>query len=383
MFTLKRLVTAAALMLLLTAAAHGVVEGVEGEDYATGALIVKFDRPVKIGEEDGVITTGIPEIDAINVEIGAYNYKQIFRLPDEPRDDERDKWTWEDLLNAYEKRGLGNVYLVEFDDGKATVSYAVGEYEDAEAVEFAEPNGFGWPCVTDPNDLYYQTGFQWYLNGTEEGSLDINLGWDYETGNAGFKIAIIDTGVSFVHPDLKGWTKIVSPWDVVNDNDRPLDAFAKWDGSQYYSYGHGTQVAGIAAAITNNAGGDFHGGIAGVDWHARIMPIKVYHRYWDVFSGGYKWTVSEEHLAEGIWYAAINGADVINMSLAYTHWWNAVYNACDSAYNDFGCLLVASAGNDGPGNVRKPASYASVIAVSAIDKNAVITPWSSTGDAIE
>ena len=82
-------------------------------------------------------------------------------------------------------------------------------------------------------------------------------GWDYSTGSAAVTIAIIDSGVDLSHADLAA--KIVPGYDFVNGDSIPQD-----------DNGHGTHVAGIAAASGNNGIG-----VAGVSWGARIMPVKV------------------------------------------------------------------------------------------------------------
>ena len=113
-------------------------------------------------------------------------------------------------------------------------------------------------------------------------------GWDISTGSSSVTIAILDSGVDLNHLDLAG--KILQGYDFVNNDNVPFD-----------DYGHGTHVAGIAAALGNNGLG-----IAGVSWGARILPVKIL----DASGNG-----SYSNVATGIIWATDQGAQIINMSL--------------------------------------------------------------------
>ena len=132
-----------------------------------------------------------------------------------------------------------------------------------------------------PNDPRYPE--QWHLP-----SISAPGAWDVTVGSSQVTIAVIDTGVDYTHVDLA--SKCVAGYNFVGHNSNPMD-----------DHGHGTHVAGIAAAIGNNGTG-----VSGVDWSARIMPIKVLNSQ----GSGY-----DSDVAAGIRYAADHGADVINMSL--------------------------------------------------------------------
>ena len=166
--------------------------------------------------------------------------------------------------------------------------------------------------------------------------------WEnYTTGDTSQVIAILDTGVDYLHPDLaantwvneaelngiegydddgNGYIDDVHGWDFINADNAPLDDNV-----------HGTHVAGIAAAVTNN-----EIGIAGASWNSRIMPIKVLQ------STG---TGNATNVAEGITYAANNGATVINLSLGSYAESSIMLSALENAYAT--STIVASAGNDG------------------------------------
>ncbi|HDN80020.1 MAG TPA: peptidase S8, partial [Chloroflexi bacterium] len=206
------------------------------------------------------------------------------------------------------------------------------------------------PTSITPNDSYYET-YQWNLR-----RINAPSAWGITTGNDTI-IAILDTGVDTGHPDLAA--KIVNGYDFVNGDSDPSD-----------DNGHGTHVAGIAAAVSNNGIG-----IAGVSWGARIMPVKVM----DADGEG-----SHYDIANGIIWAANNGARIINLSLGSQASSQTLQNAVNEAYTK-GCLLVAAAGNYyQEGNpVIYPAAYPNVLAVAATGYNDEHASYSEAGDYVD
>ncbi|MBI0577920.1 S8 family serine peptidase [Neobacillus cucumis] len=165
------------------------------------------------------------------------------------------------------------------------------------------------------------------------------------------KIAILDTGIDPNHPDLA--KKIIDPINFGSDN--PNDYIDR--------EGHGTHVAGIAAAITNNKIG-----IASASYNtAAIIPIKLGDREF-----------TSEALIEGILYAIEKGADVMNMSLGGPCYNQAEQNAIELAWKN-GVIIVAAAGNEGHERPSYPAAYNFVLGVSATDKNNQLAPFSNWG----
>lgn len=149
--------------------------------------------------------------------------------------------------------------------------------------------------------------------------------WGASTGD-GVVIAIIDTGIDMDHPDLAD--RIVPGHDWVDDDNIPND-----------ENGHGTHVAGSAAAIGNNGVG-----VIGMAPDARIMPLRV------LAADG---SGNSDDIAEAIRWAADNGADVINLSLGgSSSLLGRIYNKVDPTNeaieyaNDKGVVVVAAAGND-------------------------------------
>jgi len=237
-------------------------------------------------------------------------------------------------------------------------------------IELARPD-YRARLADIPNDPYF-LNYQYNLR-NRGGILDISpdiqpqmtagadikatTAWDVTKGDAGTVIAIVDTGVDMTHPDLV--SKLVSTGhDFANDDDDATDDV--W---------HGTHVAGVAAADTNNAIG-----IAGVAWNCRILPVKVTDATGD---GYYSWII------DGIIWAADQGADVINLSLGGNFPDPFLEDACKYAH-DKGAVVVAAAGNDGIAMVLYPAAYdAYVLAVAASDYTDAIADFSSFGPEVD
>jgi len=154
------------------------------------------------------------------------------------------------LKGLYQSKELikGGAYDIEVKDGK-DIEEVIEKLEADPKVEYAEPDYLRSASVT-PNDYYWS--LQWGLS-----KISAPAGWDQHTGSPSIIVAVVDTGVDTAHPDLSG--KIVAGYDYVNNDNDPMD-----------DHGHGTHVAGISAASTNNGIG-----VAGVGWNVKIMPMKV------------------------------------------------------------------------------------------------------------
>jgi len=224
------------------------------------------------------------------------------------------------------------------------------------AILYAEPNYAVHVAIT-PDDPDYASR-QWSLP-----AIHAPEAWDIVTGSLPITIAIIDTGIDLSHPDLIA--KLVTGTTFVSGTTSAQD-----------DYGHGTHVAGIAAASTNNGIG-----MAGVSWGARLMPVKVLDR---TGAGTYA------DLIQGIYYAASHGAQILNMSLSGDSYSQALQDAIDYAYRQ-GCLLVAAAGNCAQGGagctsvnpIMYPAANNHVLSVAATDdqdRRATFSTYNSSVD---
>lgn len=244
------------------------------------------------------------------------------------------------MLNSQDKKdSLGLIY-------KLTIPKA----EDLEIikealsknvlVEYVEPNYlFKTADLGQPSDPLFES--QWNLR-----KIKFPEAWNLsQGGNNQVKVAVVDTGVYQNHPDFEGVT-FLDGYDFVNNDADPTD-----------DQGHGTYVAGIIAAKTDN-----NMGIAGIAWGTSIIPVKGLD---------YRGIGTMSDLAAAVVYAADSGAFVINMSWGTTIPIannRTLASALEYAKNK-GVILVAAAGNSGAdvGDGYYPANDPNVIAVSATD----------------
>jgi thermitase len=175
--------------------------------------------------------------------------------------------------------------------------------------------------------------------------------WRVTRGAAEVVVAVLDTGVDRNHPDLQG--SFVEGWDAVNE-----DADANDD------HGHGTLVAGVIAARSNNG----LGGV-GACSQCSLMPVKVI---------GADGAGTAADIAEGIVWAADHGARVINMSFVMSGSDYGVAAALEHARSK-GALIVAAAGNNGSADATFPASQPGVVSVTGTDASDSRYQWASYG----
>jgi thermitase len=213
-------------------------------------------------------------------------------------------------------------------------------------VTYAEPD-FVAQALGNPDDPYF--GLQWGLTKVEAPGA-----WEVTTGSPSVSVAILDTGVDLDHPDLAD--KLIN--NINFSNSATADDV----------YGHGTHVAGIAAAITSNGIG-----VAGLGRDATIMNVKVLG---DTGSGTYS------AIASGIIWAADNGAEVINMSLGGYAASSTLEDAINYAWNK-GVVVVAAAGNSGSTTLSYPAYYDNCIAVAATDASDAMAYFSTYGKWVD
>ena len=255
-----------------------------------------------------------------------------------------------------------NAYLVKLAPGLSMPS--AGEFLRAmPGVRYVEPNYKVFAFAT-PNDPYYNQ--QYGLT-----RIQAHLAWDLWQPQRTVYIAIIDSGIDYTHPDLTNKIRRHSNGAIYG-----YDAFNLMGWSQdFMDYaGHGTHCAGIAAAEINNGIG-----IAGVaSWnplvanshsYVQLMPVKVL----DEEGVGTASTV-----ANGISWAASNGAHILSMSLGTLEMSTAISDAVNYAAS-LGCVLVAAAGNFASNAPTYPAYYSPCIAVAATDANDQLTSWSQYG----
>src|SRR5207253_10169016 len=170
-------------------------------------------------------------------------------------------------------------------------------------------------------------------------------------GDRNIVIAIVDTGVDDTHPDLA--SKIVGEYNVVKGE------------TVHNGFGHGTHVAGIAAAATDN-----RTGIAGICWNCGILSVKVLNNQ----GGGYT-----SDVASGITYAASHGARVISLSLGGSGRSETLHSALDYAIANNALPVCAMGNSASSSNTPEPAYWHDCLSVIATDQNGAKASFSNYG----
>ncbi|KAF0152382.1 MAG: Fervidolysin [Ignavibacteria bacterium] len=363
-------------------------------DFVPGQILAKFkdETVIRLGKSaNGAITVGIESVDEI---LSANKLKKAEKLFPEEKRILNKRLLKTHNGNEIEESSLHNIYKLEFDSIK-NVMQIIDELKQNSNVIYAEPNYIMSIVESKPvsPELTEQEMLEWVkdhnLNPSSnlahaldlprrQAGLNLDLSnssnntvpndplysqqsyisevqadsvWKQTTGDTTQVIAILDTGVDWLHPDLKnkiwinkneipnngidddgnGLIDDIRGWDWINNDNNPMD-----DNS------HGTHVAGIAAAESNN-----NIGIAGVNWKAKIMPLKVFQ------SSG---RGDAATITQAIIYAKNKNATVINMSFGSYTRSLTMEAALANAYAT--CVLVAAAGNDklgiGPPTLFRP-----------------------------
>jgi len=218
------------------------------------------------------------------------------------------------------------------------VAECVRRIEIHPLIDYAEPDGIGTCAVTIPDDPNFAD--QWHHQNPVKPSASIQtpLAWDITQGSTNVIVAVIDSGLADL-PEFTGRT--LPGYNFAYDNIDTTDDF-----------GHGTEVAGVLCANANN--GTLG---AGVDWHCRVMPVKVFD---SSNAGLYSWW------AQGIDFAVSNGCKVINLSAAGTEFGRSVQRAITNAIAQ-GVIFVTAAGNNGAPSISFPGYLTACITVGATD----------------
>jgi len=236
---------------------------------------------------------------------------------------------------------LSRIYRLRLNPD-ANILQVVRELSANPAVVYAEPDYLAH-IVTTPDDPLYPG--QWGLV-----RVNAPAAWDVVTGTTDVVIAVVDSGLDTGHADLAGqlWTNPgeIAGNGVDDDNDGYVDDVHGWnlvddDADLSDNTGHGTEVAGVIAAATNNGAG-----VAGVCWTCRLMVVKVTQ------PGG---VANYSDVAAGVAYAAQKGAKVINLSLGGSSDSATLKAAIATASQT--AVVVGGAGNDDSSSPFYPAAY--------------------------
>ena len=250
-------------------------------------------------------------------------------------------------------------------------------------VVYAEPN-YIIQAFDVPNDPLFNQLYALHSIGQTGGTIDVDIdaleAWQLPYGNAAVVVGIIDSGVDYYHPDLadkiwsntgeipgngidddhNGYRDDIRGWDFANNDDDPMD-----------DLGHGTHVSGTIAAEGNNGVGVI--GVAGMNPIVKLMPLKF------LAANGYGTTANAVNC---ITYAAsfTDGLGNHTVRLTSNSWGGGGKSkTLETAINNCGALVVASAGNDGTNTIQYPAGYSSanIISVAATDDKDQLASFSN------
>jgi Subtilase family/von Willebrand factor type A domain len=292
----------------------------------------------------------------------------IVKIPVEKRkpDTERARRTAEEIT-----RSVQGAEIQRLSASSGTLVLGVPEGTDivalAEALSqrpdvlYAAPDRVTSVTVT-PSDTRY--GEQWAFP-----KVSAEPAWDLETGAGTVLIAVLDTGISLqngvlTHPDLDDAARYLLGTDFVSNDAVPEDGF-----------GHGTHVAGTAAAESNNAQG-----VAGMNWASQVYVCRIFDNFGSGSESDFQAAVEEV-----VDYGVANGLKVVlNLSAGWFSDSMTLSDACDYV-NSHGMVLCVATGNEG-GNLRSPAihsaDFAGVIAVGATDDTDSVASFSNVGPAV-
>ncbi|MGF3105058.1 S8 family serine peptidase [Rossellomorea sp. DUT-2] len=229
------------------------------------------------------------------------------------------------------------------------VSSTLSKLNNNKNIEYAEVDQLVYTQAGAPNDTYFHNQSRDFQ------VMKVLEAWENYNPTEEVTVAIVDSGVDLKHPELR--SRLVEGKNFINEEEPPVDRS-----------GHGTHVAGLVGAVTNNKMG-----IASAAEKVKLMPVKV-------FEGK---TTYMSTVIQGIRYAADNGADIINLSLGSYSNMQALEDAIDYAV-DKGALVVGAAGNDDEHAVLYPATYSNVLAVGSVD-SATLTrsTFSNYGETVD
>lgn len=242
-------------------------------------------------------------------------------------------------------------------------------------IDWAEPR-FLYELQFTPNDPSYSQ--QYALT-----KISAPAAWDISQGDTNVVIGIVDTGVDWDHPDLnaniwRNWNEIPGN-GIDDDNNGFIDDFIGWDFGGLNGTpdnnpvedrpDHGTHVAGISSAVTNNGIG-----VASIGFKCKIMAVKASRD--DLRNSQGQALIAYGY--EGIIYAAENGADIINLS-----WGGSGYSIFSQQTINYatslGALVVAACGNSNSSGYFYPAAYDNVLAVASTTQTDAKSSFSNFG----
>lgn len=266
-----------------------------------------------------------------------------------PRDEIASRLPVDSVVHENETLGYGAVRLSE--DPGSILEAIEQEIEGTGPLKYVEPNR-EYTAQFAPNDPRYD---QQHV----PEQINAETGWGVTRGSHDVRIAVVDQGIAYEHPDLK--TNVADAGhDFVADDSDPIPVDSSIET-------HGTHVAGIAGARVNN-----ETGVSGVS-NSELVSVRALDR-------NKRGTASD--VADAIEWSVQNDVDIINLSMSGSRGAQTVKNAITHATSQ-GVFVVAAAGNWGASQVSYPAVYREVVAVSALNPDGSFARYSNASDAVD
>lgn len=277
------------------------------------------------------------------------------------------------ISKAFRSLEMQQYYIVEAENN-VNLNTIIEDFKTFNFIEFSERVPI-YKLFFTPNDPQYSN--QWNL-----AKIQADLAWNINLGSNSLKIAVIDDGFLLNHEDLSSkWH--INPNEIPNnniddDNNGYIDDWRGWDAADndkdpsaftptnsYFT--HGTHVAGIVAASTNNSLG-----IASIGYNCKLIPVKIGNDATSSLSGAYL----------GVEFAIVSGAQVMNMSWGGSGF-SATYQALFNLAKSKGMVCVAAAGNSSTSMPMYPAAYNNVISVASSTSTDALSSFTNYGSTID
>ncbi|MDZ7346169.1 MAG: S8 family serine peptidase, partial [candidate division KSB1 bacterium] len=324
-------------------------------------LLFKLAQPAVAKRGASEALTGIGAVDQLLAAEGVERVEPLFKL------------------KLPERSELNDWYVCKVSDS-ADFQQLIDRLMETRFVAAAQPNHV-FRLHYEPNDSLYPQ--QYALQ-----KIHAAQAWDLQRGSSSVVVGVIDTGIDYRHPDLQEslwFNSAEKPNGRDDDGNGFVDDLYGWDftdapnypdGGDYLlrdndpmdEHGHGTAVAGLIAARTDNGIG-----IAGLAHGCRVMNLRAFT------ASGYG---EEDDVAAAILYATANGAQVINMSFGDVFVSRLMEDIVRYAAAQ-GVILVASAGNSATNEIHYPSGFAETISVAATDENDQPASFSNHGGTID
>ncbi|MFC1489640.1 S8/S53 family peptidase [Candidatus Latescibacterota bacterium] len=353
--------TAAILIILMTGllilpVGDSSVKAANADNYVPGQLYVKYSP-------GAAKTAGGISADNLLEELGAVKSKQAFQVPANRSTSSAGK-----ISAGVEAQleSLSRIKLVDFSPD-LDMEYIARKLSAHPDIEYAEPVYYQH-LDSSPNDPFFLETDVFKPNQEYLNYINAPGAWDIATGDSKIVIAIVDSGTDWNHPDLlanvwynpeelpgyegldNGYEDDIHGWDFYGGEDALGNPVGD-NNPTGVGEPHGTHVAGIAAAVTNNGLG-----VASLSHNVKFMPVKAGADSADNLLFGY----------QGILYAANNGADIINCSWG-SEFFSLTAQEVIATADSLGSIVIASAGNENRDAVYYPAGYPNVFGVASID----------------